>query len=218
VRARIRSTKPGAPEPRAAAHVQYECRGEGHPTPRGPAGRVLGDAEIPDETPDPGEDQGRRDSAPLPADRTVPGSPHDHDRPEAEENESSPSPVVDGRCVVTAGRPPASPRPPSLSLLVSACVRRTVKRSRPPTTLIGPRPAPGHWEVSDRHGAHFGRDPVRNLPMTLPTRRPAPGGVTDATPPPAARAVPPVASPGAPVSRCPGPTPVWSGGRRRRPA
>ncbi|MFD3609786.1 Hsp70 family protein [Streptomyces atroolivaceus] len=40
--------------------------------------------------------------------------------PEAEENESSPSLVVDGRGIMTAGRTAASPRPPSVNLLGSA--------------------------------------------------------------------------------------------------
>jgi hypothetical protein len=40
--------------------------------------------------------------------------------PEAEESSNSPSLVVDGRGIMTAGRTAASPRPPSLSLLGSA--------------------------------------------------------------------------------------------------
>ncbi|MGW4227789.1 Hsp70 family protein [Streptomyces sp. NPDC004980] len=40
--------------------------------------------------------------------------------PEAEENVSSPSLVVDGRGIMTAGRTAASPRPPSMNLLGSA--------------------------------------------------------------------------------------------------
>ncbi|MEU2468500.1 MULTISPECIES: Hsp70 family protein [Streptomyces] len=40
--------------------------------------------------------------------------------PEVEENQSSPSLVVDGRGIMTAGRTAASPRPPSVNLLGSA--------------------------------------------------------------------------------------------------
>ncbi|MDF6017679.1 Hsp70 family protein [Streptomyces sp. JH34] len=58
--------------------------------------------------------------------------------PEVEENESSPSLVVDGRGIMTAGRTAASPRPPSVNLLGSALKAiRTRYPERRVVTVLG---------------------------------------------------------------------------------